>query len=470
MKHFQNNLKILLLASVIIMSCSSMENNRRPNFIIIFTDDLGYGDLSCFGHPTINTPNLDKMASQGMKLTQFYVGSSICTPSRAALLTGKLPVRTGMYGNRSVLFPDNAGGLQPDEKTIATALKDLDYKTACVGKWHLGHLEKYMPTNHGFDEFYGIPYSNDMRPENKKWDYAQDNFPPLPFLDGTDTIGVSLDQSNFIKMFTERSISFIQHNKDHPFFLYLAHTAPHTPLLVEEENKDKSKRGIYGDVVEELDRSVGQILNTLKDLNLEKNTFVIFTSDNGPWGWANINGGSAGLLKGNKGSVYEGGYRVPAIAWMPQSITKGTVSNAICSTLDLYPTILAMAGSENYQKEKLDGVNIVNTFFENQSVRSDIHYYRQDTLVALRHEHWKIYVKDPNPWNDEFLDSDLPLLYNIEHDPSEKYNIAKLNPDIINKLSQLVNEHNQSVETVPSQYDEILPSYKKAYEAYNRKN
>jgi arylsulfatase len=155
---------------------------------------------------------------------------------------------------------------------------------------------------------------------------------------------------------------------------------------------------------------------------------------------------------------------------MPQSITKGTVSNAICSTLDLYPTILAMAGSENYQKEKLDGVNIVNTFFENQSVRSDIHYYRQDTLVALRHEHWKIYVKDPNPWNDEFLDSDLPLLYNIEHDPSEKYNIAKLNPDIINKLSQLVNEHNQSVETVPSQYDEILPSYKKAYEAYNRKN
>ena len=221
MKHFQNNLKILLLASVIIMSCSSMENNRRPNFIIIFTDDLGYGDLSCFGHPTINTPNLDKMASQGMKLTQFYVGSSICTPSRAALLTGKLPARTGMYGNRSVLFPDNAGGLQPDEKTIATALKDLDYKTACVGKWHLGHLEKYMPTNHGFDEFYGIPYSNDMRPENKKWDYAQDNFPPLPFLDGTDTIGVSLDQSNFIKMFTERSISFIQHNKNHPFFLYL---------------------------------------------------------------------------------------------------------------------------------------------------------------------------------------------------------------------------------------------------------
>ena len=205
--------KLLIILFLLQVSCSSGLEKKTPNFIIIFADDLGYGDLGSYGHPTISTPNLDKMASEGVRFTQFYVGSSICTPSRAALLTGKLPVRTGMYGNRSVLFPDNAGGLDPKEITIASALKDFDYKTACIGKWHLGHLKEYMPTNHGFDEFYGIPYSNDMRPKGK-WDYARENFPPLPFLDRLDTIGVSIDQSQFIDMFTKRSIDFIKKNKD----------------------------------------------------------------------------------------------------------------------------------------------------------------------------------------------------------------------------------------------------------------
>ena len=461
-------LKISAILCLIQISCSTIKKGKPPNFIIIFADDLGYGDLGSYGHPTINTPSLDKMADEGMRLTQFYVGSSICTPSRAALLTGKLPIRTGMYGKRSVLFPDNAGGLDPNEITIASALKNHGYKTACIGKWHLGHLKKYMPTNHGFDDFYGIPYSNDMRPESK-WDYARDNFPPLPFLDGIDTIGVSLDQSQFIEMFTRRSLDFIKDNKHNPFFLYLAHTAPHTPLNSNKKNKGKSKRGTYGDVVEELDASVGKILQTLNDLKIAKNTFVIFTSDNGPWGWANIDGGSSGLLKGNKGSVFEGGYRVPAIAWMPGSIDEGIVSTSLSSTLDLYPTILALAGHKNSNEIQLDGMDITRTFLENIPVRQNIHYYRQDTLIGVRHNEWKMYINDPNPWNDDLTQDDMPVLYNIEHDPSEKYDLAHENSKIVEKIRILSEEHIQRVSKIPSQYDIILARYQSAYDAYNKK-
>ena len=456
----------IVFTFLILFSCEKNEELKKPNFIIIFTDDLGYGDLGSYGHPTIKTPYLDQMAKEGMRFTQFYVGSSICTPSRAALLTGKLPVQTGMYGKRSVLFPDNAGGLDPKEITIASALKKNGYRTACIGKWHLGHLKKYMPLNHGFDSFYGIPYSNDMRPEGK-WDYARDNFPPLPFLDDHDTIGVSLDQGNFIEMFTQKSVDFLHQNKNNPFFLYLAHTAPHTPLVLTDENKDLSMRGAYGDVVEEIDRSVGKILKTLKDLKIAENTFVIFTSDNGPWGWANINGGSSGLLKGNKGSVYEGGYRVPAIAWMPGRIPEVTTT-ALASTLDFFPTLVSLAGGE-YEKKSLDGVDIRKTFFENSNVRTDIHYYRQDTLIALRHKEWKMYIKDPNPWDDGPTQKDMPLLYNIEHDPSEKYDIAKDNQKIVSMLEDLSLNHIESTRRAPSQYEKILPSYQAAYDENNKK-
>jgi len=457
---------IFILICLFPLSCNSKTNQKPTNFIIIFTDDLGYGDLGSYGHPTIKTPNLDKMADEGMRFTQFYVGSSICTPSRAALLTGKLPVQTGMYGQRSVLFPDNAGGLDPREVTIASALKDYGYNTACVGKWHLGHLKKYMPLNHGFDSFFGIPYSNDMRPEGR-WDYARENFPPLPFLDGFDTLGVSLDQSNFIKMFTEKSIEFILENKNQPFFLYLAHTAPHTPLMLSEKNKGLSARGSYGDVVEEIDRSVGEILKTLKKLNIGKNTLVLFTSDNGPWGWANIDGGSSGLLKGNKGSVYEGGYRVPAIAWMPKSIPNVTSSN-LASTLDLFPTFLSQV-DKDFEFKSIDGVDITKTLFENIPVRTDVHFYRQDTLIALRHKEWKLFIKDPNPWDDGPKQKDMPLLYNVEHDPSEKYDLAKNNPEIIQKLNILSQDHINSTHKSPSQFEAILPDYQSAYNEYNKK-
>jgi arylsulfatase A-like enzyme len=269
-------------------------------------------------------------------------------------------------------------------------------------------------------------------------------------------------------MFTNRSIRFIKENKDKPFFLYLAHTAPHTPLLVSDIYKGKSKRGLYGDVVEEIDKSVGRLLKTLKDLNIAKNTFVIFTSDNGPWGWAGIDGGSSGLLRGNKGSVYEGGFRVPAIAWMPGSVPQGVTSNVICSALDLLPTFMSIAGVKNYENQGLDGLDISNSFFNNEPVRSDIQYYRQDTLVALRHNEWKIYIKDPNPWNDEFTNNDLPLLYNVDHDPSEKYNIKDEHKAVADDLIKLSEQYVQNTFIAPSEYDSILPEFQKAYNEYNK--
>ena len=240
--------------------------------------------------------------------------------------------------------------------------------------------------------------------------------------------------------------------------------------MIDEKNIKRSKRGLYGDVVEELDSSVGKILKTLKELGIDNNTFVIFTSDNGPWGWRGVNGGSASLLKGNKGSVYEGGYRVPAIAWMPGSIDEGITTQSVCSTLDLYPTIMSIAGAKDSSVMGIIGTDISKTFFQNLPVYNNIHYYRQDTLVALRHEEWKIYVNDPDPWNDEYTISDLPLLFNLNHDPSEKYNLSDKNPKIIEKLKQLVDDHLQSVEVNKSQLNEILPTYKKAYDAYNKKS
>ncbi|MBN1909133.1 MAG: sulfatase, partial [Pirellulales bacterium] len=263
----------------------------RPNVVIFFADDLGYGDLGCYGHPTISTPNLDRMAAEGQRWTQFYVAASMCTPSRAGLLTGRLPIRSGMCSlKRHVLYPNSAGGLPADEITLAEALKDAGYTTGMVGKWHLGHLPKYLPTTQGFDSFFGLPYSNDMR--------------PTTLMRGTEVIENPADQNTLTKRYTKEAIQFIEKNRDKPFFLYFAHTFPHTPLHRSEKFADRSRRGLFGDVVEELDDSVGQVLDTLRRLGLDKRTLVVFTSDNGPWLPRKLDGGSAGLLRGGKGSTW----------------------------------------------------------------------------------------------------------------------------------------------------------------------
>lgn len=457
-----------LLLLVFLANCKSQNSQRSiPNFIIIFADDLGYGDLGSYGHPSIRTPHLDQMAREGMRFSQFYVAASICTPSRAGLLTGKLPVRNGMDGKRSVLFPDSGGGLPSSELTISSALKENGYATACIGKWHLGHLPQYLPTQHGFEEYFGIPYSNDMAPKHVNWEYAKENFPPLPLMEGDKVVEIEPEQSQLTQRYTQKAISFIERNKGKPFFLYLAHTFPHTPLYIDDENDGRSKRGLYGDVVEVLDESVGEILETLKRLGLDDNTFVIFTSDNGPWGWAGINGGSAGLLRGAKGSPWEGGFRVPAVAWMPGSIPAHTFTNAIGSTLDLLPTFLSMAGKEI--PDQLDGIDLSDTFLSNKAVRNEMFYYRQGQMVAYRQGPWKLFIRDPNPWNDEFSDEDLPLLYHMEHDPAEKFNVADEHPEVVKDFMVAAEKHQAGVVPVPSQIDRILPEFQAAFDKMQNK-
>ena len=308
---------------------------------------MGYGDIASYGHPTIKTPNLDIMASEGQKWTQFYSASSVCTPSRAALLTGRLPIRNGMIGKEHrVLFPDSEFGLPANEITIAEKLRENGYKTAAIGKWHLGHKKEYLPTNHGFDFYFGIPYSNDMNmingvtccPGKNYWEQYQsddinsDNY-NVPIIENTQITERPANQKTITKRFTDTAIDFIDKNKNDNFFIYLAHSMPHTPLYASENFYGKSKAGLYGDVIEEIDFNMGRIMKKLIDENLHKNTIVVFTSDNGPWLPYDTHGGSAGLLREGKGTTWEGGQRVPGLFW-GGSVKPGTISD-LGSTLDL---------------------------------------------------------------------------------------------------------------------------------------
>ncbi|MBT8185615.1 MAG: sulfatase-like hydrolase/transferase, partial [Eudoraea sp.] len=295
---------IFLLLSQLPFAKAQKKEQAPPNFIIIFADDLGYGDLGVYGNPTIATPNLDRMAHEGQKWTNFYVAASVCTPSRAAILTGRLSIRSGMSSNKHrVLFPDSKNGLPAAEITIAEQLKQAGYNTACIGKWHLGHKERYLPTNNGFDYYFGIPYSNDMDKvtDLPYWDYWQQKDEDIktehfnvPLIRNTEIIERPANQHTITKRYSEEAITFIKNNKEQPFFVYLAHNLPHIPLFVSQAFKGRSKRGLYGDVVEEIDHGVGKILTALKEEGLEDNTIVIFTSDNGPWLPFKNNGGSAG--------------------------------------------------------------------------------------------------------------------------------------------------------------------------------
>lgn len=416
-----------------------------PNFVIIFADDLGYADLGCFGHPTLRTPNLDRMAAEGAKLTQFYSAASVCTPSRAALLTGRLPIRNGMCSDkRRVLFPNSGGGLPHSEITIATALKTKGYATACIGKWHLGHLRRFLPTRHGFDYYFGIPYSNDMR--------------PTPLLENEKTIEEPVVQTTLTKRYTEKAIRFLEQNKNKPFFLYFPHTFPHVPLFASQRFKDASLRGLYGDVVEELDWSVGRILDTLKKLGLAENTLVLFTSDNGPWLTQKLQGGSAGLLRGGKGSTWDGGMREPALAWWPGKIPPGSVITDLASTLDFFPTCLTLAGVSLPKDRVLDGYDITPLLNRTgKSQRDTIFFYRGTRIFAVRRGPWKMHLITQSGYRDKPHPHDPPLLFHIEHDPSEKFDVAKDHPDIIAELTRLIKQHRTTIKPIKSQLEIKLP-------------
>ena len=427
-----------------LFSCSS---NKKPNVIVVFCDDLGYGDLGTFGHPSIHTPNLDKLAYEGQKWTNFYAAASVCTPSRAGILTGRLPIRSGMCSDiRRVLFPDSAGGLPESEITIASALKKVGYKNACIGKWHLGHLKKYLPTSHGFDYYFGIPYSNDMDPAeghtrektlNPKIEYFN-----VPLMRNEEIIERPADQNTLTKRYIEETVKFIRQNKDQPFFIYLAHTYPHVPLFASSEFRNTSQRGLFGDVVEEIDSGMGEIIKTLKENKLDKNTLVIFTSDNGPWLVYNQHGGSAGLLQNGKGTTWDGGMREPTIFWH-SGIKPGVVSD-IGSTLDLFATICNFTGAEVPADRIMDSHNLLPTLFERKpSPRKIFYYYRGTELYAVRKGPFKLHFITENSYRSDNRKTyhDPPLLYNIEHDPGEKYDITGEHPEIIIDILKDVEDH-----------------------------
>ncbi len=450
------NFFVSLIVSIINLSGGEdLPNRARPNFIVIFTDDMGYGDLGVYGHPTIQTPSLDRMAAEGLRFTQFYTGSPVCTPSRAALLTGRLPVRSGMANNRRrVLFPPSQGGLPDVEVTIPEALSSVGYVSGIIGKWHLGHVPGHFPTEHGFDEYFGIPYSNDMRPTPGGKGRVQ-TYPPLPLLRGTEIIETEPDQGLLTKRYTEESITFIRNHQDHPFFLYLAHTMPHVPLFASDDFSGTSIRGLYGDVIEELDWSVGQILDALREVDLDRNTLVIFTSDNGPWLTEGIEGGSAGLLRDGKGTTWEGGMRVPAIAWWPGTIPAGNTTQALGTTMDLMPTMLGLAGAAIPDDRIMDGVDLMPILRDpTVTVREEVYYYRGVDLWAVRKGPWKMHYFTQSAYRrDPKITHDPPLLFHLDHDPEERFNIAEREPEVMIEIQAMVDQHFADFVPVPSQLE-----------------
>jgi len=420
-----------------------------PNFVIIFADDLGYGDLGVYGHPTIRTPNLDSMAREGQRWTNFYVAASVCTPSRAALMTGRLPVRSGMASNKSrVLFPNSVKGLPQSEITLAEQLKQAGYSTACIGKWHLGHKKEFLPVNHGFDYYFGIPYSNDMDRVTDKgyWEFA-DSIPTeyynVPLIRNTEIIERPANQNNITRRYSEEAVKYIREHKDEPFFVYLAHNLPHIPLFASEEFKGSSERGLYGDVVEEIDHGVGQILAALEEEGIAENTIVVFTSDNGPWLPFKTHGGSAGLLRAGKGTTWDGGMREPGIFWGPGKIKPGVVSG-MGSSMDLFATFSSMAGVPMPDDRVMDGMDLSATLLEGEeSPRNSILYYRGQELYAARLGDYKAHYSTQGAYG-QFggkEEHEVPLLFNLSLDPSEKYDIAADHPEVIRNIAAMVEDH-----------------------------
>jgi arylsulfatase A len=419
---------------------------KQPNIVIILADDLGYGDLGCYGHPTIRTPNLDRMAAEGMRFTDFYVAATVCTPSRTALLTGRLPIRSGMSGDlqHRVQTRNSAGGLPAEEITIARALKSKGYATQAIGKWHLGHYPQNLPTSHGFDGFFGLRWSNDMEPARGIPKGASSNLHPKPewwnctLMRNGQPIEQPTDLSTLTKRYTEEAVRFLKEHKKKPFFLYFAHTYPHVPLFASKQFQNTSPRGLYGDVVEELDWSVGQVLDTLRQQGLDKNTLVFFTSDNGPWLIKDQVGGCAGLLQGGKGSTWEGGMREPGIAWWPGRIKAGSVNREMASSLDLLPTCLTLAGVPIPSDRVIDGVDMTPMLFgKGPTQRNLMIYYNGDEVYAIRKGPYKAHFTTFSGYGKDLpAKHDPPLLFHLPNDPGERFDLATEHSEVVADIQQ----------------------------------
>jgi arylsulfatase A len=426
--------------------------------VLILADDLGYGDLGCYGSPVIRTPHLDRMAAEGLRFTDFYSGAEVCTPSRTALLTGRYAVRSGMAGPNRVLFPRSKGGLPPAEITLAERLRETGYATAQIGKWHLGIHLGARPLDQGFDESFGLPYSNDMdgRADLPKGASGLPNPPPdgwnVPLVHNGTIVEQPADQTTLTRRYTEQAVKFIREKKGGSFFLYFAHTFPHVPMFASPEFRGKSRAGIYGDAVEELDASVGELLSTLRGEGLAEKTLVVFTSDNGPWLIMGDQGGSAGLLSDGKGSTWEGGMRVPGIAWMPGRIAPG-VTNVPVSVLDLYPTALGQAEIAAPKAAVLDGNDLGPLLFERKPLpERPFFYYRGNEIFACRLGEWKAHFQTqtgygkPTPERHE-----PPLLFHLGRDPSEKRDVAARHADVLARIQAAVEAHRATVVPVAQQ-------------------
>ncbi|MEM7455302.1 MAG: sulfatase [Planctomycetota bacterium] len=440
---------------------SAPDRRNNPNIILIFTDDQGYQDIGCFGSPDIKTPNLDRMAEEGVRFTSFYSACSVCSPSRAALLTGCYPPRVGVT---KVLFPRDDTGLSPDEITIAEVLKEQGYATACVGKWHLGHKPGFLPTRQGFDTYYGIPYSNDMKldPESafaddavlrEEWtmekiaEIAEGDQPKncVPLMRDELIVEYPADQTTLSRRYTEEAVRFISENKDQPFFLYLPHTMPHIPLFVSEEFEGKSEAGLYGDTIEEIDWSVGQIMEALKQNELDTNTLVVYTSDNGPWDLSSGHGGCAEPLRGFKFSTYEGGMRVPCIMRWAGTVPAGSRTDEIASTIDLMPTIARLAGAALPADRVIDGHDIFDLMTELDALtpHEAFYYYRGQRIRAVRMGQWKLHITPANR-NKEL--PELVELFDLSNDISESNNLASDHPDMVESLRERSSEFHRSLQ------------------------
>jgi len=448
----RNALSILfLLVSLVGRALPYGTEGQLPNIIIVFTDDQGYQDVGAFGSPDIRTPHLDQLAAEGVRLTNFRAAQAVCSASRAALLTGTYPNRIGIHG---ALDHNSKHGLHPAETTIAEVVKPLGYRTAVIGKWHLGHHAPFLPTRQGFDEFFGLPYSNDMwphHPENPNY------YPSLPLYENETVIDTLSEQYELTTWYTERAVDFIRRAKDGPFFLYLAHSMPHVPLYVSDKFAGRSARGLYGDVIMEIDWSVGQLVEALHEHGLTDRTLIIFTSDNGPWLSYSGHSGTALPLREGKGTSWEGGVRVPCIAWWPGKIPAGSVQDQPAMTIDILPTVVHLTGGALPDRQ-IDGRNIWSLMQVAEGARSPHSayyiYYNRNELQAVVMGHWKLYLPhayrtlaagqafrdDGIPLKYKQVRIDAPELYNLRDDRGERTDVAGKYPHIVSEMLRLAQQ------------------------------
>ena len=447
-------MRLVLILQLLLLFLGCAKKSTLPNIIIIFTDDQGYGDLGCYGAEGFETPNIDRMAEEGMLFTDFYVSQAICSASRASLMTGSYAERVGIQG---ALSPWNVTGLDPRKETIAKILKKRGYTNAIFGKWHLGHREKYLPLQNGFDEYAGLICSNDMWPVDydgkpligEKKSY----YPPMSFWEGNqplEKIETLSDQGQITSKITSRAVDFINRNKNNPFFLYIPHPMPHQPIAASENFLGKSELGLYGDVIMEIDWSVGEVIKALKENNIEQNTLIIYASDNGPWLNYGKWGGSAGQLREGKGSMWEGGARVPCIMRWPEKIKPGTISSNIAATIDILPTLAEITGVENI-KNKIDGKSLMPILngIPGANPRDELYYYFAEKLIAVRKGKYKLVfphiyrsydnvIPGENLHPGAYSQGKAGLeLYNLESDIGEKTDLALRLPMVVKELQNI---------------------------------